>query len=138
MANTYKKIYIHIVFAVKHRACLIDTKWSKRLYAYVATTLNNRGNYSLAVDGHLDHIHIFFDYSLNEPLSDLVREIKKSSTKFIQENYITKQKFQWQAGYGAFSVGHTEKDKIIKYIINQEEHHKKKIQRRIHHSINKI
>ena len=126
MANTYRKVYLHIVFAVKNRKGLLDKSWRNELFAYMATSLNNRGHFSLAVNGYNDHAHLFFDYNCEELISDLVREIKKSSNEFINTNDFCSGKFEWQNGYGVFSNGYREKDVIIKYIINQEKHHSKR------------
>ena len=80
--------YLHVVFAVKNRTALLEKSWRYRLFAYVSKTLSQRGHYALAVNGHLDHIHLFFDYNCKELIADLVREIKKSSNKFVKENQI--------------------------------------------------
>ena len=108
---------------MKNRQALIEKQWRNRLFAYVSKSLSQRGHYALAVNGYLDHIHLFFDYNCQELISDLVREIKKSSSKFIKEKQLSKFKFEWQSGYGVFSNGYRERDIIIKYIINQEIHH---------------
>ena len=108
---------------MKNRQALLDKSWRSRLFAYVSKTLSQRGHYALAVNGHFDHIHLFFDYSCKELIADLVREIKKSSSKFVKENQLSKYKFEWQSGYGVFSNGYRERDMIIKYILNQEINH---------------
>ena len=92
----------------------------------MANALNQRGHYALAVNGHSDHVHLFFDYSCKELIPDIVREIKKSSSKFIKQNKFTKFNFEWQGGYGVFSHGYREKKTIINYIIKQDEHHSKR------------
>lgn len=125
MANTYRKVYLHIVFAVKNREALLEKFWRHRLFEYVSKSLTARGHKALAVNGYVDHIHLFFNYSCNELISDLVREIKKSSNKFINDNNLSKFKFEWQSGYGVFSCSYNDVDKIINYIKNQESHHKK-------------
>jgi len=125
MANSYKKVYLHIVFAVKNRNALLNKAWRSRLFAYISGIIKEKGHYPLAVNGHKDHVHIFLDYNLHELVSDLVREIKKSSTKYIKSNKLTQYKFEWQSGYGVFSVGFKDIDTTIKYIIDQEEHHRK-------------
>jgi putative transposase len=125
MADTYRKVYLHIVFAVKYRQALLDKSWRGNLFAYIAGILNQRGHFSLAVNGYSDHIHLFFHYSCNELIADLVREIKKASNQYIKENKLSPFKFEWQNGYGVFSNGYREKDTVIKYILNQEEHHGK-------------
>lgn len=126
MANTYKKVYLHIVFAVKNREALLHSSWRGLLFAYMSGIINNRGHYSLAVNGYNDHVHILLDYSLKELIPDLVREIKKASSRYIKENELTSSHFEWQSGYGVFSVGHRDKLMIINYILKQEEHHKKR------------
>lgn len=125
MANTYSRFYVHLVFAVKYRECLIQESWEDELYAYIAGIIKSKKHFPIKVNGHRDHVHILFDFNLNCLISDLVREIKKASTKFINENNYSKHKFQWQSGYAAFSVGWAEKEKMIKYIANQKIHHKK-------------
>ncbi len=123
MADTYRKVYLHIVFAVKNRNALLDITWRDRLFAYTSKVLTNRGHYALAVNGYHDHVHLIFDYSCNELIEDLVREVKKSMSNFIMETRLSKFKFQWQSGYAVFSVGYRDKDKIINYIKNQNKHH---------------
>ena len=125
MANTYKKVYLHIVFAVKNRQALLDKKWRDDIFKYIAGIINKRGHYTLEINGVSDHVHIFFDYNCEELISDLVREIKKASNKLINESGYSYFKFEWQKGYGVFSHSQKEKASIIKYIKNQEKHHQK-------------
>ena len=127
MANTYKKVYVHIIFAVQNRSALLGKEWRHELFAYISGILNKRGHMNLIVGGYNDHIHILFSYSLKESITDLVREIKKASTKYISDNNLSKHKFTWQSGYAAFSVGQNHKDRLFNYIANQEQHHKKKL-----------
>lgn len=126
MANTYSKILLQVVFAVKNRNALLDKEWRSEVFSYMAASLNQRGNYSLAVNGYNDHVHLFFDYKSKELIQDIVREIKKSSNHFINEKFIQKGNFEWQTGYGVFSHGFRERGIIIEYITNQEEHHSKR------------
>lgn len=125
MANKYLKIYIQIIFAVKYREAILAKYWRSELFSYMSTSLLDRGNYPLAVNGSYDHVHLFFDYRDNELISDLVRELKKSSNSFIKNKGFTRRKFQWQTGYGAFSYSYREKGKIIEYIRHQEKHHQR-------------
>ena len=85
-----------------------------------------RGHKVLAIGGMPDHIHIFNGPNLSETIPDLVRELKKSSTKFITEQNLCATKFQWQSGYGAFSYSRSHRDAVIKYILNQKKHHAEK------------
>ena len=125
MANTYRKLHLQIVFAVKNRKALLDKSWRPELFKYISGIINQRNHYSLAVNGVEDHLHIFLDYNGRELIEDLVREIKKSSNAYIRDNNLCPYKFEWQSGYGVFSHGYREKGIIIDYIKNQEEHHRK-------------
>ena len=125
MASTYSQIYIQIVFAVQHREALISYDWEERLYQYITGIVQNKGQKMIAINGMPDHIHLFIGIKPSCCLSDLVREIKKSSNDFIKENKLSKYKFNWQEGFGAFSYSHSHIDNVYKYIMNQKEHHKK-------------
>ncbi len=126
-AGTFSQIYIQIIFAVKGRNSFIKQEWEENLYKYISGIINNKGQKTLAINGTADHIHILIGMKPSCCLSDLVREIKKSSNKFIAENKYSKFKFSWQEGYGAFSYSHSALDNVIRYINNQKEHHKKKL-----------
>ena len=127
MPNTYSQIYLHIVFAVKGRQSLIQPEWEESLYKYISGIVQNKEQKMLAINGMPDHIHIFIGMKPTCNLSDLVREIKKSSNEFIKENKLSKYKFNWQEGFGAFSNSHSQIDAVCKYIKNQKQHHKKKL-----------
>lgn len=123
--GTFSQIYIQVVFAVKNRDALIGISWEERLYQYITGIVQNKGQKLLAINGMPDHLHFLIGMKPNCCLSDLVREIKKSSNNMITENKLSKFKFQWQEGYGAFSYSHSQIDHVVKYILNQKEHHKK-------------
>lgn len=125
MAGTFSQIYIQVVFAVQNRDCMIHSSWEEELYKYISGIVRNKEQKMLAINGMQDHIHFFIGMKPSCCLSDLVREVKKSSTDFIKEKKFSKFKFNWQEGYGAFSYSHSQIDSVIKYIINQKEHHKK-------------
>lgn len=125
MANTYTQIHIHVVFAVKHRAGLIQREWKDELYKYITGIIQNHQHKVLAINGMPDHIHIFFGMRPVQSLSELMQDIKGSSSKWINEKRFTKHKFEWQEGYGAFSYSKSQVADVVKYIENQETHHKK-------------
>ena len=125
MAGTFSQIYIQVVFAVKGRESLISSLWEEELYKYISGIVTNKGQKILAIQGTSDHIHFLIGMKPSCCLSDLVREIKKSSHQFIEDKKFLKYRFQWQEGYGAFSYSHSSLDNVIKYIMNQKEHHKK-------------
>lgn len=125
MANTYTQIYIHIVFSPSHREALIRKEWSNNLEKYITGIVQNNEHKMLAIKAMPDHIHIFIGYSINQPLPKLVEKIKTSSNAWIKSNNLSKFKFDWQKGYGAFSHSQSQIDTVVKYVLNQEEHHKK-------------
>lgn len=110
---------------MKFRNALINPEWEEKLYQYITGIVKNKNQKLIAINGMPDHIHIFLGLKPSCCLSDLVRDIKKSSTTFITENKLSDFKFQWQNGYGAFSYSHSHIDNVYKYIMNQKEHHKK-------------
>ncbi len=126
MSGTFSQLYVQVVFAVKGRQSLIHTDWDEQLYKYITGIIQSKGQKVYAINGMPDHIHIFISITPVCCLSDLVREIKKSSNEFINQNKFTKEKFNWQSGFGAFSYSHSHIDKVVKYILNQKAHHKKR------------
>ena len=126
MANTYSQIYLQVLFAVKGRKSLIQSEWKDELYKYICGIVNGKKEKVYAIGGVSDHIHILISIKPSSIISDLVRDIKCNSSKWINERQYVNGKFQWQEGFGAFSYTHWHLDIIINYINNQEEHHKKK------------
>ncbi|MGC4128291.1 MAG: IS200/IS605 family transposase [Bergeyella sp.] len=126
MANTYTQIYIQIVFAVKGRQNLISKENREELHKFITGIVSNRGQKLFAIFAMPDHVHILVSMSPNVSISDLVRDIKAGSSKFINDKKWINGKFNWQEGYGAFSYSKSGVDNVVKYILNQEEHHKKK------------
>lgn len=126
MANTYSQIYIHVVFAVKGRQNLISKNRKDELYKYITGIITNENQKLIAINGMPDHIHILIGLKPNKTLSDLVRDIKANSSRFINDKSWINGKFEWQTGFGAFSYNHSQLTNVINYIQNQEEHHKKK------------
>ena len=125
MSNTYTKIYLHIVFSVKGRENLIQKKWKEELYKYICGIVNGKEQKVYAIGGVGDHIHLLVSIKPNIALSDLVRDIKSNSSKWINDKGYNIGKFQWQEGFGAFSYAQSQLDTVITYINNQEQHHQK-------------
>ena len=126
MANTYTQMYVHLVFAPKNRKALIGKGWKNDLEKYITGIVQNHKHKMLAIGAMPDHIHIFIGYNVNHLIPDLVEEIKTSSNIWIKKNKLTKLHFEWQKGYGAFSHSRLQLDTVVKYVLNQESHHKKK------------
>ncbi|MGQ0829946.1 MAG: IS200/IS605 family transposase [Bacteroidota bacterium] len=126
MSNTFSQIYIHIIFAVKGRENIIGNTWKHELYKYICGIVNGNKQKVYAINGMPDHIHILLSIKPEISLSDLVRDIKANSSKWINQRTFVKGKFQWQTGFGAFSYSHSQLDTIIEYIDNQEHHHERR------------
>ncbi|OXG05590.1 REP element-mobilizing transposase RayT [Flavobacterium araucananum] len=124
MANTYSQLYIHIVFAVKGRENLISTIWKDEVYKYITGIITNKDQKLIVINGMPDHVHILIGLKPDKSISDLVRDIKANSSKFINDKKWINGKFEWQTGFGAFSYSHSQLTNVINYIRNQEEHHK--------------
>jgi len=125
MANTYSQLNIHCVFAVLGRQNFIINTFRDDLHRYMAGILKGDGAYPLAVNGWKDHVHAFFELPVTMAVSDQMRMLKASSSKWINNQKFLKGNFSWQEGYGAFSYSKSQRDTVIKYIMNQESHHKK-------------
>ncbi len=126
MGNTYSKIHLQFIFAVKNRNSLINKKWSDQLYKYITGIIYNNGHKLLAINGVSNHIHIFIGYNENQLIPELMQDVKGCSSKWVNSNNFLNGKFNWQEGYGVFSYSHSQINQVIKYIMNQEQHHKKK------------
>ena len=123
MANNYTQFNIHIIFAVKGRENILAKKFRNDLFQYISGILRNINQYPLAVNGYKDHVHVFFELNPKNSISDIVRDIKANSSKWINDNKFVLGKFSWQEGYGGFSYSRSQRDNVIKYIMNQEEKH---------------
>ncbi|MFK7969867.1 MAG: IS200/IS605 family transposase [Bacteroidia bacterium] len=126
MADTYTQLYFHIVFAVKGRQNLIANHWKIELYKYITGIVTNKNQKMMIINGMPDHVHLLIGTKPNCNLSDLVRDIKANSSKWINEQRKAPGKFEWQTGFGAFTLGQSQLPNIIDYIKNQELHHQKK------------
>ncbi len=124
MANTYSKLYFHVVFAVNGRRNHVSPKWKDDLYKYITGVVTNKDQKLMIINGVPNHIHILLGTKPNCNLSDLVRDIKANSSRWINEKGLIDGKFEWQSGFGAFTVSQTHKDVVINYIKNQKEHHR--------------
>ena len=123
--STYTQIYYHIVFSTKDRVPALIAGKREALFGYVWGILRNKGSHLYRINGVEDHIHIFTSLPPSICLADLIREIKISTNKWIKQEGIFPAFTSWQQGYGAFTVSHTDRDEVIEYIKNQEEHHRR-------------
>jgi len=123
MANTYTNAYFHLIFAVKNRNALIKKEWKNELEKYITGIIQNNKHKLLAIGSMPDHIHIFIGYDVNQLIPDLVEKIKTSSNLWIKKSKLSKFRFEWQKGYGAFTYSRSQMDTVVKYVLNQEKHH---------------
>lgn len=126
MANTYTQLLIQFVFAVKGRQSLIEEKNRERVEQYMCGIISNKKCKTLAIYCNPDHCHILIGLNPLLSISELVREVKSNSSKWINENKLIRGKFSWQEGYGAFSYSKSQLDSVVNYIKNQPIHHQKK------------
>lgn len=125
MSQSLAQIFIHIIFSTKGRRALISKSFSKDLYNYMTGISRNLNCPVHEIGGVEDHIHILVSLSRTLTISQLIEEIKKSSSKWVKSKDPAYWDFAWQAGYGAFSVSQSGCDEVRRYIRNQESHHAK-------------
>ena len=123
MANTYTQLYAQVVFAVQGRASLIPRAHAEELYKFITGVVTKRGQKLLSINGMSDHLHLLLGVSPDVALSDIVRDVKASSSKFINERAWGRGAFAWQVGFGAFSYSASQIPDVARYIEQQQEHH---------------
>ena len=126
MPNTYTQLYIHFVFAVQNRLSLIKDNWQIDLYRYINGVIEKHGHKQFAINGMPDHVHILVSMNPKQASSELMFEVKRSSSIWINDNRLVKGRFSWQEGFGAFSYGKSQVPDVCRYIENQQIHHMKR------------
>ncbi|MBX3475189.1 MAG: IS200/IS605 family transposase [Planctomycetes bacterium] len=124
MGSTFHSVTLHVIFACKDRRPLITPEIAARLYPYIGGIVRRRDCVLLEGGGFDDHAHLLIGFAPRHAVSDVLRDIKANTSKWIHEEW-PKQEFAWQEGYGVFSVSISHIDKAREYIRNQAEHHKK-------------
>lgn len=125
MAGTFSQLYIQVVFAVRGRECLLHKSWRHEVFKYISGIITAKNHKAIIVNGVGDHVHVFVGMKPNMSVSDLVRDIKNNSSKFINEKKWLRGKFSWQEGFSAFTYTQEHVERVYHYILNQEEHHRK-------------
>jgi putative transposase len=123
MANTYTQLYIHVVFAVEGRQNLIAPEHNEELQKYITGIVSAQRHKLIAINNMPDHLHLLVGLRPDAALSDLVRDIKANSSRFINEKHWVAGRFSWQEGFGAFSYSRSQLGTVIRYIENQQRHH---------------
>jgi REP element-mobilizing transposase RayT len=126
VANTYTQIYLHVVFAMSERACVIQPARKSELQKYITGIVTQRKQKLIAINCMPDHTHILLGLKPDEAPSDLIGRIKTGSSNHINKQRWIGCRFSWQEGFGAFSVSHSHLSAVVSYIRNQENHHRRK------------
>ena len=126
MANTYTQVHLQFVFAPKYRTSLIHSSWEGELYKYITGIVQAHTHKMIIINGMPDHVHLLVGFRPTQSMADFMQDVKASSSKWINDNKLCKGRFEWQAGYGAFSYAKSQLPEVIRYIENQKEHHKKR------------
>lgn len=124
--GVYTQLFTQLVFAVKYRESLLSEPIRKEVFSYMSGLLTNKKHKSIIVNGYSDHVHVFFGLNPVACISDIVADLKRSSSLFINEKKWFRGKFQWQDGYGGFSYSKSHVENVYNYLLNQAEHHKKR------------
>jgi putative transposase len=125
MSNIYTQIHLQFIFAVKYRTGIIRNSWKEDLNKYITGIVQQKNHRMITINGVQDHIHILVGMRPTQSISDLLKDIKAGSSRWINDNKLVQGKFEWQEGYGAFSYSRDELEDVIYYIKNQEVHHQK-------------
>jgi len=126
MANSFTQLYVQMVFAVKNRQSLIFDENKDKIEKYIWGIASNIKCNPISIYCNPDHTHLLVSIKPVVCIADAIRDIKSFSSRFINENRLTKKRFEWQTGYGAFTYGQSQIDHLKKYIENQYIHHRKR------------
>lgn len=126
MPHSFNRIWIHAIWATKGRIPLITDVIEKKVYQFISVQLREQGCPVRIINGMPDHIHCLFLLSPKKSIADVIKQIKGSSSHFINQNNLIPKKFAWQTGYAAYSVSESVVDKVFQYIKSQKTHHQKK------------
>lgn len=124
MANTYTQLNVQTIFAVKGRDNILTSNFRNQLFEYIAGILRNSKQYPLAINGYKDHVHVFFELNPDTSLANVLEAVKSNSSKWINSNQFVTGRFEWQRGYSGFTYSKSQRNNVIQYIMNQENHHK--------------
>lgn len=122
--GSFTQIYLQLIISIKYRECKLSGSFRPRLFQIMGGILNEYGHKPIIINGVEDHVHLFFRFNPKISLSDTVKELKRRTTVFINNEGYHAKRFRWQYGYGAFSYSQTQIERVYKYIARQEEHHK--------------
>ena len=123
MANTYHQILVQTVFPVKYWDAILEKSWRGELFSVIANLINETGCHTIIINGVEDHVHCFFGLKPSISVSEVMKNTKAKSSKWINESGILEHNFEWQPGFGAFSYSRSQLNQVYQYILNQDKHH---------------
>lgn len=126
MSHSFNKIWIHAIWSTKNREKIISSELETLLYKFIYHQFKELGCTLKTIDGISDHVHCLFLLNPQKSIADVIKQIKGSSSHYINQQNLINNKFSWQTGYGAFSISESSLDKVHDYIKNQKQHHAKK------------
>lgn len=126
MPNSYSQLHVHVVLAPHYRQALIDPSWSEDLHRYLTGILHGAGGKMIRVNAMSDHLHALMGLRPSIRPSDLMRDLKSDTSKWINDHRLCPRTFRWQEGYGMFAVSKRDLDRVTEYIIGQQVHHRKR------------
>lgn len=127
MPHSFNKIWIHAIWSTNERLPLIHKTVETKIHQFIAEELRMIGCPVTIINGMPDHIHCLFLLNPQKSIAEVIKQIKGSSSHFINQKNLIAEKFSWQTGYAAYSVSESAVDKVFQYIINQQKHHAKKM-----------
>jgi len=122
--GTFTKLTYHVVFSTKYRKPLITGELRNRLYEYIGGIVRGLNGYLIEIGGIEDHVHLLANFSPATALSASIRDVKANACRWANETAAVRGRFEWQKGYGAFTVSYSQIEAVRQYIQNQHEHHK--------------
>ena len=125
MAHAYANLHTHVIFSTKDRKAIILPEWKVRLLAYMGGIIREMHGQALTINGMADHVHLLLWTPPVLAISEALRVLKANSSRWVNQELGLRDAFAWQTGYGAFSVSHSNTRSVVKYIQDQEEHHKR-------------
>jgi REP element-mobilizing transposase RayT len=125
MAHTYTDLLVHVISSTKDRAPFLDAEIKARLFPYLGGVIRELGGKALLINGPTDHVHVLILLPAKSALSEIVGKLKANSSGWVHREFPKHQSFAWQTGYAAFTASHSQKQTVLDYITNQEEHHRK-------------
>jgi REP element-mobilizing transposase RayT len=124
MAHTFSNLLVHVIFSTKDRRPHLDAELKPQLFAYMGGIIRELDSKLFIINGPADHVHLLISLSAKWSVADAMRVLKTNSSRWVHEQWPQRADFAWQTGYGAFSVSHSQRSKVWKYIEGQEEHHR--------------